>query len=77
MLIFHRQAAGTEHDWAQAEAGAADAGWTEVSIQRAGILNSESLNGKDTEFRDAFEYALHGGCGLVVYRAPLNGDDAV
>jgi hypothetical protein len=67
MLVFIRQDRDTEHDWAAAEAGVCKAGWTEVSITRAGTLSSEAMNGKGADFVGAFEYAMNGGCGLIVY----------
>ncbi|MDM0045982.1 hypothetical protein QTH91_15950 [Variovorax dokdonensis] len=76
MLIFIRQAVESEHDWKLAEAGAASAGWVDVVLKRAGTLESENLNGRDQQFRDAFESAMQGRCGLVVYRDPIPEGDA-
>ena len=75
MLIMCRQSADTEHDWAEAERRAAESGWSEFKFQRAGTLSAENLNGKDADFRDAFEHAMHGGCGVIVYRDPIHDDD--
>jgi hypothetical protein len=72
MMVFIRQAAETDHDWESAQAGVNDAGWSQVNFQRAGTLIPENLNGKDSDFVGAFEHAMHGGCGLVVYAAPLH-----
>ena len=71
MLVFVRQYSNTEHDWASAGVGVSDGGWTEVTFQRAGTLIPEFMSGKDADFIAAFEYAMHGGCGLVVYRNPV------
>ncbi len=71
MLAFLRQAKDTDHDWGAAEAGIADAGWGQIKLTRAGTLNAENLNGKSEDFRDAFEFAINGGCGLVVYADPV------
>lgn len=76
MLIFVRQTVESEHDWALAEAGATGAGWTGVLIEKAGTIGAENLNGKDQEFRDAFESATQGSCGIVVYREPIPAGDA-
>jgi hypothetical protein len=75
MLVFIRQDRGTEHDWAAAEAGVCEAGWTEVSITRGGTLSAETMNGKGADFVDAFEYAMNGGCGLIVYADPVLEED--
>jgi hypothetical protein len=71
MLVFIRQDRDTEHDWTAAEAGVCEAGWTEVSITRAGTLSAENMNDKGTDFVAAFEYAMNGGCGLIVYADPV------
>ena len=70
VLVFSRQLVRTEHDWVQAETGLSQAGWSAVSFQRAGTLSAESLNGKSEQFASAFEHAMLGGCGVVVYREP-------
>ena len=75
MLILSRQLAGTEHDWSQAELGAAEAGWTDFRFTRAGTLSAENLNGKDHHFVEAYERAMFGGYGVVVYRDPLEASD--
>ena len=74
MLIFVRQDRGTEHNWAGAEDGAREAGWFEISINRAGTLSAENLNGKGEGFMGAFEHAMNGGCGLIVYADPVAED---
>ena len=71
MLAFLRQPKGTEHDLASAAKGVEDAGWSDVTFERVGTLNAESLNGKSEDFRGAFEYAMNGGCGLIIYAEPL------
>jgi hypothetical protein len=75
MLVFVRQSLGTAHDWANAEIGANDGGWGDISFQRAGTLFSDSLNGKSPDFVGAYEHAMHGGCGLVVYRPPVISEE--
>jgi hypothetical protein len=60
MLIFCRQAVGEDHAWPLAEAGAHEAGWRNISVERAGTLAPENLNGQDEQFRNAFESALQG-----------------
>jgi hypothetical protein len=76
MLIFSRQAVGTEHDWQAAEENTRKSGWGDFSFQRAGTLIAENLNGKSSEFREAFEHALSQGCGIIVYRDPLSVTDS-
>jgi hypothetical protein len=75
MLILCRQSADTEHDWAEAESRAAESGWSQFRFQRAGTLSAENLNGKDADFQDAFELAMHGGCGVIVYIDPVHDED--
>ena len=75
MLVFIRQHRGTEHNWAEAEDGAREAGWAEISMSRAGTLSAENLNGKSQDFVGAFEHAMNGGCGLVVYADPVGEDE--
>jgi len=76
MLILIRQTVESEYNWALAEAGATGAGWTDVLIEKAGTLEAKNLNGKDQEFRDAFESAMQGRCEIVVYREPIPAGDA-
>ena len=71
MLVFVRQAHGTNHDWALAEASVSKVGWTQISFRRAGTLSAEKLNGKSNEFVGAFEQAMNAGFGLVVYSEPI------
>lgn len=75
MLAFIRQPHGMEHDWVAAEAGICNAGWVEVSISRAETLSAENLNGKDKCFMGAFEQAMNGGFGLIVYSDPVTEED--
>ena len=75
MLAFLRQPAGTDHDWAAAEAGIIEAGWTDVSFERAGTLTPERLNGKSEDFIAAFETAMGGGCGLIIYSDPVTDEE--
>jgi hypothetical protein len=71
MLILSRQTAGTEHDHNEAERRAGESGWEDFAFQRAGTLVAENLNGKDSDFMDAYEHAMQGECSVIAYSDPI------
>jgi hypothetical protein len=44
--------------------------------EQGSIVVPENLNGKDQEFRDAFECAMRGKRGIIVNREPMPAGDA-
>ena len=50
----------------------------ELDLARLGARQAlpENLNGKDQEFRDAFECAMRGKRGIIVNREPMPAGDA-
>lgn len=66
MLIFVRQAPGSEHDFAAAEAAALKAGWADVDFTKAGTLPPEAA-AADEPFRSCYAAALADGDAIMVY----------
>jgi hypothetical protein len=71
LILFRRQAAGTDHEFDAAKDHLNSQGWESVEVTRAGTLTPESLNGKDVDFCNAYEAALDAGNSLIVYRDPI------
>lgn len=67
MLIFLRQAIGTDHDWEAAEAFVKAEYWTDVVLQRGGTINRESAG----DMAEMYHVALVNGGAIVVYSTPL------
>ena len=76
MLALLRQAQNSEHDWSAVKGWVERAGWTEVSLERAGTLSPENLNGAADYLVNAFERAVHDEFGFVVYEQVLPDDEA-
>jgi hypothetical protein len=75
VLVFLRQAQGTEHDWDVAEGELNSAGWTQVRFTRGGTVAAENLTGSADYLQGAFEEAARNGFGFVVYEKPMSEDE--
>jgi len=75
MLILSRQLAGTEHDWSQAELGAAEAGWTDFRFTRAGTAICGESEWEGPSFCRSLRTRDVWWVRVVVYRDPLEASD--
>lgn len=71
MLIFVRQVAGSEHDLAAAAAAAAQQGWIEIDITRAGTLPPDAGESMEEPLLGAYRDAVENGRGLTVFEATV------
>jgi hypothetical protein len=67
MLVFVRQRAGDDHDWAAAELVALRGGWTEIDFTKAGILPPEAADQPEEPFRSCYAEAVAQGSSIMVY----------
>lgn len=67
ILVFVRQPAGAEHDFALATKRAQEHGLTEVQLDQAGTFQAESLDQISAHLIGAYQRALTLGTGIVVY----------
>jgi hypothetical protein len=68
LLVFLRQPAGSDHDWAAAEALVAAESWADVSLDRGGTIGPSSTLGGMTGMYDA---AMANGGSIIIYSDPL------
>ena len=68
LMIFLRQPGGSDHDWQGAEALVGAESWSDVSLERGGIVGSNSTLGNLAELHEA---AMKNGGSFVVYADPL------
>ncbi|WP_171160115.1 hypothetical protein [Usitatibacter palustris] len=77
IIVFSRQARGEDHDFALATERAVDGGLAKVVLDRGGTLLPEAVNSMSPQFGSAFENALDGGFGVIVYEDPIEEDEDV
>jgi hypothetical protein len=71
VIVFSRQPAGSEHDFALAARRARENGLLDVRLDSAGRLRPEALGSKPREFGHAYESALEQGYGVIVYSGAI------
>lgn len=71
VIVFTRQEAGSELDFALAARRAHDNGLLDVSFDDGGRLRPEAIPSMPPEFADACRAALEQGYGVVVYSDPI------
>ena len=69
LLIFLRQASGSDHDTPAAAAAAAKAGWTRVDVTKAGTLPEDAGATMADPVRAAYVSAVEGGAGVMAFDA--------
>jgi hypothetical protein len=71
LMVFVRQPAEAEYDWANAELVTLEMGWEDVVISRAGTLNLQPATTDDV-LNHAHRDAAANGSSIVVYADPIN-----
>src|SRR5688572_5781381 len=75
VIVFSRQPAESESDFALATERAREDGLVDVTLDRGGKLLPESVNSMAPQFASAFESAMSGGFGVIVYREPIEDEE--
>ena len=67
LLLFLAQLPGTDHDWEAARSALLDAGWKDVSFDRAAITTPDLSSIADQALRDAITHATKSDSSILVY----------
>ena len=67
LLLFLGQLPGTDHDWEAAKTVLLEAGWKDMSFDRATITTQDLSSIADQTLRDAIMHAAQGDSSILVY----------
>lgn len=67
LLLFLGQLPGTDHDWEAAKSVLLEAGWKDVSFDRAAVTTPDLSSIADQTLRDAITHAAQGDSSILVY----------
>ncbi len=73
VIVFSRQAPGSDLDFALAARLAQENGLVDVVFDDGGKLRPEAIESMPQEFANAYHAALEKGYGVVVYSEPVAG----
>jgi hypothetical protein len=71
VMVFSRQPAGSDHDFALAARRAEENDLREVSLESGGKVRLEAINAMPAEFAQAYGNALELGYAVIVYSEPI------
>lgn len=67
LLLFLGQLPGTDHDWEAAKSLLLDAGWKDVTFDRAAVTTHDLSTIADPTLREAIAHAALGDSSILVY----------
>lgn len=71
IMVFSRQPAGSDHDFALAARRAEENGLLAVTLESGGRVRPDAVATMPAEFARAYNSALEQGYGVIVYSEPI------
>ena len=66
--LFLPQAIGSETSWDKAEEAVGNENWTDVELQKTGVLSEENVQSAGEPFISMYKSAMKHGPALLIYR---------